>query len=42
MNELVIEGQARYLIEDRVRLTRRTPAPTARRRHHRFPRLGWL
>jgi hypothetical protein len=43
MNEAVIEGQARYLIEDRVRVTRRTPATTARRRrHHRFPRLGWL
>jgi hypothetical protein len=42
MNEIVIEGQARYLIEDRVRLSRRTPNHTARRRHHRFPRLGWL
>jgi len=42
MNEIVIEGQARYLIEDRVRLTRRTPGAVSRRRHHRFPRLGWL
>lgn len=42
MNQTVIEAQARYLIEDRVRAGRRTPPTTARRRHHRFPRISWL
>ena len=41
MNETVLEAHARYLIADRVRPTR-TPTTGARRRHHRFPRLGWL
>jgi len=41
MNPTVIEAHARYLIEDRVNTTRRTPSSTDRRRH-RFPRLSWL
>jgi hypothetical protein len=41
MNETVIEAQARYLIENRVRPSRRATATTAHRRHHRFPRVRW-
>jgi hypothetical protein len=41
MNHTVIEAHARYLIEDRVSTTRRTPSAASRRRH-RFPRLSWL
>jgi hypothetical protein len=41
MNHTVIEAHARYLIEERTRPTRHTRA-TTRRRHHRFPRVGWL
>jgi hypothetical protein len=44
MNQTIIEAQARYLIEDRVKAGRRTPATAARRRHHHhpFPRPSWL
>jgi hypothetical protein len=42
MNHTVIEEQARYLIEDRIRQTRR-PQPTGvRRRHRKIRRLSWL
>jgi hypothetical protein len=41
MNEIVIEAQARYLIEDRVRRTRRARAGGSRRRHHRLARQSW-
>jgi hypothetical protein len=41
MNQTVIEAQARYLIEDRVRQSHGAPATTAHRRHHRFPRIRW-
>jgi hypothetical protein len=40
MNEIVIEAQARYLIEDRVRRTRRARAG-ASRRQHRLARQSW-
>lgn len=42
MNHTIIEAQARYLIEDRVSSTRRARSTGARRRHHRFPQVGWL
>ena len=42
MNETVIEAQARYLIEDRIRQTRRAQSTGVRRRHRRLLTLSWL
>jgi hypothetical protein len=42
MNETVIETQARYLIEDRVRPTHGKLATSVRRRHRRIRKLSWL
>jgi hypothetical protein len=42
MNETVIEAQARYLIEDRIRATRPGRSAHARRRHRRLRPLSWL
>ncbi len=41
MNETLIETQARYLIEDRIRATRPTPSDHDRRRHRRVRMLSW-
>ena len=42
MNETVIEAQARYLIEDRIRATRPRRSDHDRRRHRRLRTLSWL
>ncbi|MFZ2013867.1 MAG: hypothetical protein WAV00_08605 [Nocardioides sp.] len=42
MNETVIEAQARYLIEDRIRATRPWRSARDRRRHRRLRMLSWL
>lgn len=42
MNETVIEAQARYLIEDRIRATRPKQSAHDRRRHRRLRTLSWL
>jgi hypothetical protein len=42
MNETVIEAQARYLIEDRIRAARPTQSVRGRRRHRRLRTLSWL
>jgi len=42
MNETVIEAQARYLIEDRIRATRPRGTVRDHRRHRRLRTLSWL
>ena len=42
MNQPVIENQARYLIEDRIRTTHRTQSAHVRRHHRRLRILSWL
>jgi hypothetical protein len=42
MNEILIEAQARYLIDDRIRTTGRAPSARRRRRHRPFPAMRWL
>jgi hypothetical protein len=42
MNEAVIEAQALYLIEDRMRTAHRTQSARARRQHRRPRALSWL
>jgi hypothetical protein len=42
MNETVIEAQARYLIEDRIRGTGARHSFPDRRRHRRLRPLSWL
>ena len=42
MNETLIEAQARYLIEDRIRATRPRRSAHDRRRHRRLRMLSWL
>ena len=42
MNETVIEAQARYLIEDRIRATRPKQSIPYRRRHRQLRKLSWL
>jgi len=42
MNQTVIEAQARYLIEDRIRATRPRKSVHDRRRHRRLRTLSWL
>jgi hypothetical protein len=42
MNHTVIEEQARYLIEDRIRPTRRTQPTGVHRRHRKVRKLSWL
>jgi hypothetical protein len=42
MNQTVIEGQARYLIEDRIHATHPRQSVHDRRRHRRLRTLSWL
>ncbi len=42
MNQTVIEAQATYLIEDRIRATRPRQSVHDRRRHRRLRTLSWL
>jgi hypothetical protein len=42
MMQTVIEAQAHYLVEDRIRATRPRQSVHARRRHRRLRTLSWL
>jgi hypothetical protein len=42
MNRMVIESQARYLIEDRVHATHRMQSVRDSRRYRRLRPLSWL
>jgi hypothetical protein len=42
MNQIVIEAQARYMIEDRIHVAQRRQSVRDRRRHHRPRIVSWL
>jgi hypothetical protein len=42
MNQAVIEAQAHYLIEDRIRTPRRRHSDHTARHHRRLRSLSWL
>jgi hypothetical protein len=42
MNQAIIEAQARYLIEDRIKTTSRARSAQVRRHRRRLRTLSWL